>query len=208
MRRLISLILKIDRPVSSSILRSLSVERTSSSRISASLAEYGLLRGDFWRQSRQLLFSLPVKDFTKFFFGILAYSTQCFMTIRSCTRTRSIISRMFLTRRSNCFGTKRKQRNTSRQFVDFVLWCWRAHGHFRRSTGELTSYWVRSSPNFSRAISGSGPVSPSSDRRLRFLRRHLNIGVFIGQLIFWRHQSRYEWRLVPSHPLRLDRQRR
>ena len=107
-----SLIRSMLRPVLSSIALSLLMQRMISGLTDSSATEYFSFAA-ISRSIQLVSVSLFAKCLIKFFFGNLAICTACFMMIRSCTRTRSIISRMLLTMRSNCFGTNLNVLNSS-----------------------------------------------------------------------------------------------
>ncbi len=111
-RRLMSLIRSILKPVLSSIARNLLMQRMISGLTSSSATEYFSFAA-ISRSIQLVSVSLLAKCLMKFFFGNFAICTACFMMIRSCTRTRSIISRMLFTMRSNCLGTNLKVLNSS-----------------------------------------------------------------------------------------------
>ena len=83
------------------------------------------------------------------------------MIRRSCTRTLSIMSRMFLTRRSNCLGISLNKRKCSPSAAIFSCVSGCARPFFSIATVD-SSYKRRNSSKCSRASSGSGPVSTSS----------------------------------------------
>ena len=160
MRRLMSLISAITKPVSCSTWFILLIQRSISSWFTARSAAYGA--PDLTASCNHALdVSLPANALMKSFFGIFALTTQNFITRRSWIRTLSIISRMFLTMRSNCFGTKRNSLKTSLNALICVRESAWARPFFS-ITSRVLRYCSRSSVKRSRANSGSTPLSSSS----------------------------------------------